>query len=56
VVVRPEALWLGAFRPAHPTFGLDGERAELVKGKGAVTLVLEQVLDACQLLLAERVG
>jgi len=56
VVVRPEPLWLGAIRPAHPSLGLDGERAELVKGEGPVPLMLEQVLDACQLLLAERVG
>ena len=56
VVVGPQPLWPRHLRPARPTLGLDGERSELVEGKGALALVFEEVLDEGQLLLAERVG
>ena len=42
--------------PAAAGNGFDRQRSELVEGEGAVTLVLEQPLDARQLLLLERVG
>ena len=42
--------------PAAAENGFDRQRSELVEDEGAVTLVLEQPLDARQLLLLERVG
>ena len=56
VVVGPQALWPRHSGPARPPLGLDGQRSELVEGKGAPAFVLEQVLDAGQFLLAQRVG
>jgi len=40
----------------HDPPWFDGEWSELVEGKGALALVFEQVLDAGQLLLAQRIG
>jgi len=58
VVVGSQALWPGHLCPARPTLGLDGQRSELVEGKGAsaFVFVFEEVLDAGQLLLTKRIG
>jgi hypothetical protein len=56
VVVGPKSLWPGHLRPARPAFGFDGQRSELVEGDGPVPFVLEQVLDAGELLLASWIG
>jgi len=44
-----QSLWPGLLRPTRPAHGHDGQRPELVEGKGQVPLVLEQPLDAGRL-------
>lgn len=55
VVVRAQPHRLSLWRPSPPALGLDREWAELVDGEGPVTLALEHVLDAGELLLAKWV-